>query len=87
MATMISSNDVRNDSAAPDTTANRICGSVTSRNAVRRDAPRLRATFSWFASKLFSADSTTITTSGTASMLCASTSPESVLTSESFAYA
>ena len=74
-ARITSSNEVRNDSSAPETTAKRICGSVTSRKARGREAPRLRATISWLASKLLSAEVTMIITSGTASMLCASTRP------------
>jgi hypothetical protein len=50
IARMTSSNDVRNDSSALVTMAKRIWGSVTSRNARGREAPRLRATISWLMS-------------------------------------
>ena len=80
-ARITSSKLVRNDSSAALTSEKRICGSVTVRKARARDAPRLRATISWFMSKLFSAEPTTSITSGSVSMLCASTMPASEFTS------
>ena len=49
-ARITSSNEVRNDSSAAVTSAKRICGSVMPTKARARDAPRLRATISWFMS-------------------------------------
>ena len=50
IAMITSSNDVRNESRAEVMTEKRIYGSVTVTKAVKRDAPRLRAAFSWFMS-------------------------------------
>ena len=50
IASTTSSNKARKASSAPLITAKRICGSITPRKARAREAPRLRATNSWFRS-------------------------------------
>ena len=49
-ATTTSSSEVMKASRAPEKTEKRICGRVTVRKARSREAPRLRATRSWFMS-------------------------------------
>ena len=48
MATITSSKEVKNASSADVMMENRICGKVTVKNAVNREAPRPRAASSWF---------------------------------------
>jgi hypothetical protein len=73
--TTSSSSEVAKANKAPEATPGKMIGSITRRNAVQGEAPRLEAARNRFWSNPSSVTSTVMTTKGTASTACARISP------------
>src|SRR5215470_8295860 len=78
--TRSSSNEVTKAKTAPETTPGRMMGNVTFRNAWSGEAPRPAAARGRFTSKPCRVAAMVMTTKGSASTVCASTSPQKLPT-------